>query len=296
MFCCNGVNGWSILNSKLEHVKCQVPSCQHIPWHHASIKLQFFEDLIPSGKDNSGWVLNCKRNFTQLGCPWWAIFDDAEHKHLCTLTSISFTGCTLSLSAVSCSALMVSLSSIQPSTFSSSSLSLPSSLLSAISCSSMSMLPASSINAVVALSNTSLTQAWAFGTSNCWITLFAIRLRMCVKQQVWLSGPLNALMSSSSWHIIWSLLLVLSQVILNIWFHVSGSRISLIYWLTLYAIPKSSRILANTAARVNPVCDLATWTRSSSIDIGAPFCLKWTVTATYALWFREVQVSVAKLM
>ena len=65
--------------------------------------------------------------------------------------------------------------------------------------------------------------------------------------------------------------------------------------LTLLVIPNLSRIVAKADARFNPECDLATSTRSRSIDTGTPPCSKWTVTATYGLWFGDVHASVAKL-
>jgi len=37
---------------------------------------------------------------------------------------------------------------------------------------------------------------------------------------------------------------------------------------------------ANAVARFSPECDLATSTRSRSIDTGSPSCAKWTVNAT----------------
>jgi hypothetical protein len=60
-------------------------------------------------------------------------------------------------------------------------------------------------------------------------------------------------------------------------------------------MPNSSRIRANAAARFTPECDWATSTRSSKRQMGSPFCSKWTVTATYALWFGDVHASVPKL-
>ena len=64
---------------------------------------------------------------------------------------------------------------------------------------------------------------------------------------------------------------------------------------TLWLIPKSSSILANAAARLNPECDRATSTTSSSIPTGIPSTSKWTETATYALRLGDVHASVVKL-
>ena len=64
--------------------------------------------------------------------------------------------------------------------------------------------------------------------------------------------------------------------------------------LTLSSILNSSRIFANASARLTPEWDVATSTRSNSIEIDAPSCSKWTIMATYALWFGDVQASVAK--
>ena len=122
---------------------------------------------------------------------------------------------------------------------------------------------------------------FAFGTSNWQRTLLAMRLRIWVKHQVWFVAPGNVSMWVARWLIILLLFNALSQVMPNIWqnkvcisiYNFDDNR-------TLSLTPKSSRTSANAAARFSPKCDFATSTRSRSMDIGSPSCVKWTVNAT----------------
>ena len=64
---------------------------------------------------------------------------------------------------------------------------------------------------------------------------------------------------------------------------------------TLSLMPNSSRTWANIAAKLTPKCNFATSTRSRSMEMGMPWCPKWTVISMYALWLGNVHASVAKL-
>jgi len=79
-FCHNGINGQAIIDSKLEHVKCQVLSHWHIPWNHLCTELQFFKDLIPAWKDNSRRVFDGKHCFSKLRSAWSVMINDIKIK------------------------------------------------------------------------------------------------------------------------------------------------------------------------------------------------------------------------
>ena len=86
------------------------------------------------------------------------------------------------------------------------------------------------------------------------------------------------------------------MVIKRIWAFLVSNDIFLCKLFTLSLIPKSSRIPANTIAKLKPECKHRTSRRSKSIEIGTPVFSKCTVTATYSLWFGEVHASVVKFI
>ena len=136
---------------------------------------------------------------------------------------------------------------------------------------------------------------FTFGTSNCLIIALAAMLSVCAKQQVWFAAPGKLSIRSVRCTIIVSLLDALSVVMLRIYHFGEYWCISVSKFLTFSWIPNVCRTSANAFARFSPVWDMGTSTRSSSIDNGFPSCSRWTVIATKALWFGDVQASVAKL-
>ena len=202
----DGIDHWLVINGEVDHVECWVPACRNIPGHHSSMEAEFLHCQIPFKEDDGSRVFNWKCNLAQLHLIWVNKFK-LSLKRL-AFASTNLTGWTLSSSDIplhpSCSPSSLSSSS------SSSLLSLPlwSSTLSSRSSAKAANSFATSLSKSLSL---------PFGGSNWWSTLFATRLMMCRKHQVWFDMPGKASRSNLSLSIMVSLLEVLSHVMLRIY-------------------------------------------------------------------------------